>query len=102
MKGSTTVKQSAKFKEILKERNGIIEYYKEKSDGLTELCDLMKCLIYALLINNKSSTVSKKDISGGVGKNLINLIEDEENYYISVFDPADVVKSSESYEEEKI
>lgn len=102
MKGSTTVKESYKLKEIIKERNNIIEYYKEKSQGLEQLCDLLKCLMFAILKSNKNSTISKKDISEGIGKNLISLFDDEDNYYVSVYDPADVACDSESDEEDEI
>ena len=102
MKGSTTVNQSDKLKEIIKERNKIIEYYKEKSQGLTELCDLLKCLLYAVLKVNKNITVSKRDISNGIENSLLTFLDDEENYYISVCDPTCVDCQSESDEENEI
>ena len=62
MKGSTTVNQSDKFKEIIKGRNNLIEYYKDKCNGLEQLCDLLRCLLFAIINANKSSTICKKDI----------------------------------------
>ena len=102
MKGSTTVNQSDKLKEIIKERNRVIEYYKEKSQGLEQLSELLKCLLFGILKANKSSIISKKDISYGIGKNLISLYDDEENYYVSVCDPTGVDCQSESNEEDEI
>lgn len=102
MKGSTTVNQSDKLKEIIKERNEVIKYYKDKSQGIMELCDLLKCLLYALLKSNKKSTISKKDISDSIGKSLLTFLDDEENYYISVCDPTELADVCESDEEDKI
>lgn len=86
MKGSITVDKKAKFYEILKERNRVIKHYREKSQGLEELCGLLRCLLYSVLKSNQCSRVYKSDISNGLGSNLINITDDGESYYISVCD----------------
>ena len=88
MKGSTTVMENSKFEHILKERNSIIALYKEKCDGLEEINKLLQGLIYCLIKTDEVKIINKESLRSSVGGRAISLCEDNENYYVSVFDPS--------------